>query len=199
MTRPLVEECERLGHALIEVDRGRHTGPGQPARCSKALADHGLFDRLFSDETVTATDLCSIRQGLARVSTEAETAFAVQGLGAIPIHLSGHAAARGNRAMPGVRSGGSRGRLRPDRAGGGVGCRRAVHQSPRPTGTASGSAERRRTSPTHPTPTSTRCSPGPPRRRLPRDHGVRRRQRNGWCERGDDPDALPTSAGADPP
>ena len=88
MTRPLVEECERLGHALIEVAEAGT--PGQVNRpLLEALADHGLFDRLFSDETVTATDLCSIRQGLARVSTEAETAFAVQGLGAIPIHLSG--------------------------------------------------------------------------------------------------------------
>ncbi len=103
MTRPLVEECERLGHALIEV---AETGtPGQVNRpLLEALADHGLFDRLFSDETVTATDLCSIRQGLARVSTEAETAFAVQGLGAIPIHLSGAPQLR-DQAMPGIRSG----------------------------------------------------------------------------------------------
>ena len=103
MTRPLVEECERLGHALIEV---AETGaPGAVNRpLLEALADHGLFDRLFSDETVTATDLCSIRQGLARVSTEAETAFAVQGLGAIPIHLSGAPNLR-DQLMPGVRSG----------------------------------------------------------------------------------------------
>ena len=87
-TRPLVEECERLGHALIEI---AETGaPGRVNRSLvKALADQGLFDRLFTEQTVTATDLCSIRQGLARVSTAAETAFAVQGLGAIPIHLSG--------------------------------------------------------------------------------------------------------------
>ncbi|HJQ91642.1 MAG TPA: acyl-CoA dehydrogenase family protein, partial [Acidimicrobiia bacterium] len=79
--------------------------PGEANRpLLEALADHGLFDRLFSDETVTATDLCSIRQGLARVSTEAETAFAVQGLGAIPIHLSGAPHLR-DQLMPGVRSG----------------------------------------------------------------------------------------------
>ena len=103
MTRPLVEECERLGHALIEV---AETGvPGRVNRpLLEAVAEHGLFDRLFSDETVTATDLCSIRQGLARVSTEAETTFAVQGLGAIPIHLSGAAQLR-DQTMPGIRSG----------------------------------------------------------------------------------------------
>lgn len=103
MTRELVEECERLGHALIEVAES-----GAPGRVNRslvrALADHGLFDRLFSDATVTATDLCSIRQGLARVSTEAETTFAVQGLGAIPIHLSGSSELK-DRLMPSVRSG----------------------------------------------------------------------------------------------
>ena len=103
MTRPLVEECERLGHALIEVTEAGTSGQVN-RRLLEALADHGLFDRLFSNETVTATDLCSIRQGLARVSTEAETAFAVQGLGAIPIHLSGGPQLR-DQAMPGVRSG----------------------------------------------------------------------------------------------
>jgi len=103
MTMPLVEECERLGHALIEV-----ADTGVPGRVNrpllKALAEHGLFDRLFSDDAITATDLCSIRQGLARVSTEAETAFAVQGLGAIPIHLSGDPQLR-DRVMPGIRQG----------------------------------------------------------------------------------------------
>jgi alkylation response protein AidB-like acyl-CoA dehydrogenase len=88
MTRALVEECERLGHALVEV-----ADAGEPGRVNRplvnALASHGLFDRLFAEANVTATDLCAIRQGLARVCTEAETAFAVQGLGAIPIHLSG--------------------------------------------------------------------------------------------------------------
>jgi acyl-CoA dehydrogenase len=103
MTRALVEESERLGHALIEVaDTGT---PGRVnRRLVRALADHGLFDRLFSDATVTATELCSIRQGLARVSTEAETAFAVQGLGAIPVHLSGPSELK-DLVMPGVRSG----------------------------------------------------------------------------------------------
>jgi alkylation response protein AidB-like acyl-CoA dehydrogenase len=103
MTRALVEECERLGHALLEVadsgDRGRVN-----RALVKGLADHGLFDRLFADESITATDLCAIRQGLARVSTAAETSFAVQGLGAIPIHLSGKPELR-QRVMPGIRSG----------------------------------------------------------------------------------------------
>jgi alkylation response protein AidB-like acyl-CoA dehydrogenase len=103
MTRPLVEECERLGHALIEV-----VDSGQPGRVNRslvaALAENGLFDRIFTEDKVTATDLCAIRQGLARVSTGAETAFAVQGLGAIPIHQSGQAGLR-DRLMPDIRGG----------------------------------------------------------------------------------------------
>jgi acyl-CoA dehydrogenase len=70
----------------------------------KAIAERGLFDRLFSAEGVTATDLCAMRQGLARVCTEAETAFAVQGLGAIPIHLSAGQAVK-DRVMPAIRTG----------------------------------------------------------------------------------------------
>jgi len=104
MTRELVEEGERLGHALIEVaDQGT---PGIVNRSLvRAIADNGLFDRLFSEEMVTATVLCAIRQGLARVCTEAETAFAVQGLGAIPIHLAGPTRLK-DRVLPGIRSGG---------------------------------------------------------------------------------------------
>lgn len=103
MTSPLVEESERIGHALLDIaEKGE---PGQVNReLVRAIAGHGLFDRLFAESGVTATDLCAIRQGLARVCTPAETAFAVQGLGAIPIHLN---AAAGLKAelMPGIRSG----------------------------------------------------------------------------------------------
>jgi alkylation response protein AidB-like acyl-CoA dehydrogenase len=103
MTRPLVEDCERLGHALVEV-----ADAGEPGRVNRplveAIGSHGLFDRLFAKSTVTATDLCAIRQGLARVSTGAETAFAVQGLGAIPIHLAGSAEIR-ERLAPEIRKG----------------------------------------------------------------------------------------------
>ena len=103
MLRSLVEECERTGHALIEV-----AAEGEAGRVNRglvrAIADNGLFDRLFAEEGVTATDLCAIRQGLARVCTEAETAFAVQGLGAIPIHLHAPPELR-DRFEPGIRSG----------------------------------------------------------------------------------------------
>lgn len=104
MTRhDLVEKAERIGHSL-----GSSTEPGIPGRVNRSLvlglAREGLFDRLFGEEGVTATDLCAIRQGLARVNTEAETAFAVQGLGAIPIHLSGSDDVR-SEWIPRIRSG----------------------------------------------------------------------------------------------
>ncbi|MGA7228961.1 MAG: acyl-CoA dehydrogenase family protein [Acidimicrobiia bacterium] len=105
MTAPTttVEDCERIAHALSEVASG-----GRGGRVNRdlvrAIADHGLFDRLFAEDGITATDLCAIRQGLSRVSTEAETAFAVQGLGAIPIHLNG-IGPLADRLMPGIRSG----------------------------------------------------------------------------------------------
>lgn len=52
-----------------------------------ALAEHGLLGRLFPE--TSAMDLCLIREALARHCTEAETAFALQGLGAYPILLAG--------------------------------------------------------------------------------------------------------------
>lgn len=82
----LVHESERLGQALVPIAEG-----GTHGRVNRelvaAIAAAGLFDRVFRTDGVTARDLCLIRQGLARVCPEAETAFAVQGLGGIPIHL----------------------------------------------------------------------------------------------------------------
>lgn len=78
-------EAERLGNALLPVAEA-----GTPGRVNHelvtALGSAGIFGRVFDPAGVTATDLCSIRQGLARVCTEAETAFALQGLGGVPIH-----------------------------------------------------------------------------------------------------------------
>jgi acyl-CoA dehydrogenase len=54
-----------------------------------ALAHSGLLPRLFADGERGAVELCLIREALARACTEAETAFALQGLGAYPILQSG--------------------------------------------------------------------------------------------------------------
>ncbi|MFZ0387715.1 MAG: acyl-CoA dehydrogenase family protein [Solirubrobacteraceae bacterium] len=75
----------------------------------RALAAHGLLGRLFADDSgdggaVTAIDLCLIREALARGCTEAETAFALQGLGAHPILQAGGDAVRA-RWLPRVAAG----------------------------------------------------------------------------------------------
>lgn len=72
---------------------------GQPGRINRplvaALASEGLFERLFARRgygdyaPVSAIELCLLREGLARHCTEAETALAVQGLGAYPILRAG--------------------------------------------------------------------------------------------------------------
>jgi alkylation response protein AidB-like acyl-CoA dehydrogenase len=65
---------------------------GPPGRVNRplvaALAEHGLLERLFGG-AVGALELCLVREGLARHCTEAETAFAVQGLGSHPILEAG--------------------------------------------------------------------------------------------------------------
>lgn len=98
-----VTSAEAVGSDLVAV-----AAAGQPGHVNRplvrALAEAGLFDRVFSDDGVTAGELCTIRRGLARSCPEAETAFAVQGLGAVPIQLFGPAEAR-DRWMPGIRSG----------------------------------------------------------------------------------------------
>lgn len=73
---------------------------GPPGRVNRplvrALGDCGLLPRLFPERLggsspagVSATELCRLREGLARECTEAETALALQGLGAYPIVQSG--------------------------------------------------------------------------------------------------------------
>ncbi len=52
----------------------------------RALGEHRLLDRVLPLEgKPSALDLCRIREALATESTEAETAFALQGLGAYPL------------------------------------------------------------------------------------------------------------------
>ncbi len=101
---------------MTTVEDAEHTGvhlnqtieTGEPGRINRelvaALAAEGLFDRLFTSDGITAEELCSIRQGLARVNTEAETAFAVQGLGGMPIHTSGSDGLK-ERWIPRLKSG----------------------------------------------------------------------------------------------
>ncbi|MFE6592699.1 acyl-CoA dehydrogenase family protein [Streptomyces sp. NPDC057781] len=68
---------------------------GEPGRVNRALLTElgalGLLPRLF---TSGALDLCLMRESLAHACTEAETALALQGLGAHPVHAHGTEAQR---------------------------------------------------------------------------------------------------------
>ncbi|WP_314224601.1 acyl-CoA dehydrogenase family protein [Streptomyces zaehneri] len=68
---------------------------GEPGRVNRplvaALGRLGLLPRLF---TSGAVDLCLMRESLAYACTEAETALALQGLGAHPVHAHGSPAQR---------------------------------------------------------------------------------------------------------
>ncbi|MEI5521245.1 acyl-CoA dehydrogenase family protein [Streptomyces brasiliscabiei] len=78
---------------------------GEPGRVNRPLLAElgrmGLLARLF---TSGALDLCLMRESLAYVCTEAETALALQGLGAHPVHAHGTQAQRA-RWLPRVGDG----------------------------------------------------------------------------------------------
>ncbi|MDQ8703607.1 acyl-CoA dehydrogenase family protein [Streptomyces sp. LHD-70] len=78
---------------------------GEPGRINRplvrALGELGLLERLFSSGSL---ELCLMRESLAYGCTEAETALALQGLGAHPVHAHGSPAQRA-RWLPQVREG----------------------------------------------------------------------------------------------
>ncbi|MEV7886630.1 acyl-CoA dehydrogenase family protein [Streptomyces sp. NPDC002817] len=78
---------------------------GEPGRVNRPLVAElgqlGLLRRLF---TSGALDLCLMRESLAYACTEAETALALQGLGACPVHAYGTPAQR-ERWLPAVSEG----------------------------------------------------------------------------------------------
>jgi acyl-CoA dehydrogenase len=92
--RELLDEARRIAGELNESVAG--STPGRVNReLVLELARRGLLGRLFARgedgwrPDVSALDLCLIREGLAYASTEAETAFAMQGLGSFPLLQSG--------------------------------------------------------------------------------------------------------------
>ncbi|MGW6791935.1 acyl-CoA dehydrogenase family protein [Streptomyces chartreusis] len=78
---------------------------GEPGHVNRPLVAElgrlGLLERLF---TSGALDLCLMRESLAHACTEAETALALQGLGAHPVHAHGTRAQR-ERWLPRVAEG----------------------------------------------------------------------------------------------
>ena len=96
--------CEEL--RTLAAERLRPLAEkGEPGHVNRPLVAElgqlGLLQRLF---TSGALDLCLMRESLAHVCTEAETALALQGLGAHPVHAYGTPAQR-ERWLPGVAEG----------------------------------------------------------------------------------------------
>jgi acyl-CoA dehydrogenase len=105
--RRLAEDARALARQVLAP----LAAAGRPGRVNRelvrALGEHGLLARLFPGgeaAPASALELCLLREALARESTEAETALALQGLGAYPIALAGTEAAR-RRWLPAVAAG----------------------------------------------------------------------------------------------
>jgi acyl-CoA dehydrogenase len=89
-------EVRRLGEEQLQplAESGVEGAVNRPLL--KAMGALGLLARLFPgvaegkpSRQAAATDLCILRENLAKVSTEAETALALQGLGTYPVLQSG--------------------------------------------------------------------------------------------------------------
>ncbi|MET9295915.1 acyl-CoA dehydrogenase family protein [Streptomyces sp. NPDC003077] len=102
------EWCARVRALAVErlVPLAERGAPGRVNRpLVAALGELGLLARVFPEGgPVRVLDLCLLRETLAQVSTDAETALALQGLGACPVFWSGSAAQRA-RWMPEVVAG----------------------------------------------------------------------------------------------
>jgi len=90
--RELLARSETLGRDVLAPIADR----GEPGRVNRelvaALSGNGLVPQVLeAGREVSALTLCLVREGLARYSTQAETAFALQGLGAHPILAAGRA------------------------------------------------------------------------------------------------------------
>jgi acyl-CoA dehydrogenase len=99
MTPTGTDDAERIRRIAREqlVPIAARGTPGRVNReLIRALGDTGLLGRLFptsaggvQDSPVSAYELCILRESLARECVEAETALAMQALGAYPILQSG--------------------------------------------------------------------------------------------------------------
>jgi alkylation response protein AidB-like acyl-CoA dehydrogenase len=86
----LLREARRIGKEHLTPIATEGEAGRVNRQLVQALAENGLLPRLFPEYgPVSAMDLCLLREALAQESTEAETALALQGLGAYPILQSG--------------------------------------------------------------------------------------------------------------
>ena len=158
--------------------RRRRAGPGQP-RPTQGHGSARALGQAFSGVSegratreAAAMELCLLRESLAGVSTEAETALALQGLGTYPVLQSG-SAAQVDRWVPAVAAGDAVAAFaltEPEAA------RTPPRCGSRPSRTAAdgGCRGRRCGSRTRRMPTSTRSSPGQLRTPGPGSQRVRR-------------------------
>jgi len=110
--RQFVEHVRELAtRHLLPLTHGAEDGAGRVNRpLLAAMGEHGLLRGLFGgapEEPPTdaaALRLCLLRETIAAVSTEAETALALQGLGSYPILQSGRPETV-RRWIPGVVAG----------------------------------------------------------------------------------------------
>lgn len=98
--------ARRAGLRTLAAERLRPLAEkGEPGRVNRPLvAELGRLGLLRGLFTAGALDLCLTREALAYACTEAETAYALQGLGAHPVHAHGTGAQRA-RWLPGVEAG----------------------------------------------------------------------------------------------
>ncbi|WP_042386043.1 acyl-CoA dehydrogenase family protein [Streptacidiphilus melanogenes] len=104
--------CARVREQAVErlLPLAHQDDPALGERVNRPLLEEmgqlGLLARLFpgGGRSAAALDLCLLRESLARVSTEAETALALQGLGFYPVVQSGSEAQLA-RWLPEVASG----------------------------------------------------------------------------------------------
>ncbi|WP_328505918.1 acyl-CoA dehydrogenase family protein [Streptomyces sp. NBC_00391] len=109
MTAFSLEPAQLARRAELRAQAAERLRPvadkGEPGHVNRPLVAElgrlGLLSRLF---TSGALDLCLMRESLAYVCTEAETALALQGLGAHPVHAHGTEAQRA-RWLPRVSDG----------------------------------------------------------------------------------------------
>jgi acyl-CoA dehydrogenase len=105
-TRRLAGEATAIARKLAPA-----AASGEEGRVNRGLirrlAEEGLLPQLFPrrsggtrDGDVSAVDLCTVREALARESTFAENAVAIQTLGAYPIVLAGSDDQAGRYAGP---------------------------------------------------------------------------------------------------
>ena len=92
----LVAEVKRLAASRLAPIAARAETGRVDRDLVKEMGDIGLLRRLFpgaaeggTSREAAALDLCLLREALATVSTEAETALALQGLGTYPVVQSG--------------------------------------------------------------------------------------------------------------